>query len=319
MRTIILTVFCGLLFIASAATADSIPIYLQKGGKGLLDKDYYKALENYTHALRLDPENFMALRNIGVAYEGINEHELAQQHFEMAYRIDSMDADLNNNLGAMYSNKNESFKAIRHFEIAFKSDSTKPMYALHLGQEYARVGELGKALPMLHRARLLNPGHPIIYFAIANCHAEAGALDSAEYYYLESQRLGAKDWESSYFLGSVRMRQGKYEEAIPEFTTALGRKPDCTDCLQSRALAYLKSGDYNEAASQFKQVVEADSANIGAWIGLGASYSLAGSAKSADSILFGLYVVDSSLGYEMLRVISSEHKRQKELSKESPK
>ena len=315
MRILLIVLVCGITTVNAADIRDSIPIYLQKGGKGLLDRDYYKALENYTLALRIDPANFEALRSIGVAYSGIGEPDLALENLEAAYKIDSLDAQLNNNLGAIYSDRKERTKSIKHFSLAIKADSTKPMFYVNLGQEYSRIGDVGKALPLLQKARLLAPNQPLTNYSIGNCYAASNSLDSAEHYYELSKKYGGSDWQLFYFLGSIKQKLGKNNEALDNYLEAVKLSPSCGECRHSLGLTYLRAEEYPEAIEQFKLALDSDSNNYNAMIGLGAAYSLGDSIDQSKLIMNQLFAVDSSLGFQMLNVITQEHRRRKNAPK----
>ena len=87
------------------------------------------------------------------------------------------------------------------------------------------------------------------------------------------------------------------------------------DCIRSLGILYITEGRYTEAAVQFENALATDSSFSGNWIGLGTAYALEGRTKKADSIFNGLYAVDTSMAFQMMRMIREERSRQKEKAK----
>ncbi len=225
IKQLIICLFLLFLYVQVAAQ-DSLKIYLQKGGKGLLDKDFDKAERNFLSALRFSPASFIALKNLGVVYSATGDQKKAKEYFENANKVNSVDAELNNNLGVIYSNENNILKAIAHFEKAVGYDSTKALYLTSLAQEYSKVRQIGRAIPLLYKARKLDAVNPLISYILGNCYAESNSYDSAKFYYLDSKSKGGNSWELNYFLGRVREKLGENELAIENYeedASAMGR------------------------------------------------------------------------------------------------
>jgi tetratricopeptide (TPR) repeat protein len=306
---ILALVFLSATFSTSALAEDSLQIYLQRGGRLMLNDDYAKALENFQSALRLDPDNFEALKSLGLAHLTLGHKEQAQGYLERAYQIDPFEPGLCNNLGALLSSEGNSTEAIKYFEAAANLDSNKAVYLTNLGQEYVKIGRISKALPALHRARELEPDKPVILFSLGNCYAAANSLDSAEFYFERSVATGGKTAQLFYFLGTIKRRLGKIDEAEQNFKQALTYNTKYKDCLQSLGMLYIDQQRYAETAEQARRVVEIDSISYAGWILLGAAYALDGMTAQADSILQRLFAVDSSIGFQMLDFIGNEQKK----------
>ena len=302
-------VILSAMFSVPALAEDSLQIYLQRGGRWMLNDDYVKALEDFQSALRLDPDNFEALKSLGVAHSALGHQEQARGYLERAYQIDSFNPGLNNNLGALFSNEGNSAEAIKYFEAAVSLDSNNALYLTNLGQEYIKIGRISKALPALHRARELEPDKAVILFSLGNCYAASNSLDSAEHYFERSVATGGRTAQLFYFLGTVKRHLGKTDEAEQNFKQALTYNTRYQDCLQSLGMLYISQQRYAETAEQARRVVEIDSTSYAGWILLGAAYALGGMTPQADSILQRLFTVDSTIGFQMLDFIGNEQKK----------
>ena len=129
----------------SMASADSLDVFTKKAGKSMLDKDYDRAIHFYARVLELDPDNYEAIKNLGLAYSASGNRAKALEFFERTLKANPSDPDNHNNLGVYYSDVGDPEKAIDFFEDAVAIDSMNPVTLTNLGQEYSRVGRIGKA------------------------------------------------------------------------------------------------------------------------------------------------------------------------------
>jgi len=289
---------------ASLYGQDSLQIYLDKGAELLAERNYQGGMDAYQNALRLDPNNYIAIKNIGRSFAQLDDTKQAQAFLERAYKIDPLDPQVCNNLGAVFAANANSGEAIRYFEQAVAIDSTNEMYITNLGQEYSRLGRIGKALPLMRQAWALNQKNSMIPYTLGNCFAATQTYDSAEYYYLRSASLGGRPAELYYRLGTVQNRLGKTLKASEAFVEALKRQPDFRECRQSLAMLFLADKQYKAAVQEFGVLCDADSAFYPAWIGYGTALAMDGRPEESDQVLSHLFAVDSSLGYKMLEVIN---------------
>jgi tetratricopeptide (TPR) repeat protein len=283
---------------------DSIKTYLDNGVDLMAKQDYQGALSAYQNALRLDPDNYLAIRNIGVNYAHLKDQKQAMAYLERAYKMDPTDAQVCNNLAVVFTSLGNSSEALRYLELAVAIDSTNDKYLTNLGQEYSRIGRIGKALPLLLRAWTINQKNAIIPYYIGNCFGATNAYDSAEYYYNQSVSLGGRPPELYYRLGTVQNRLGKTLEASESFVEALKRNPNFKECRQSLAMLFMTDRQYTAAGKEFEILCNADSSFYPAWIGYGTALAMDGRGEESEQILSRLFAIDSALGFQMLKVIS---------------
>ncbi|MGD2250706.1 MAG: tetratricopeptide repeat protein, partial [Candidatus Methanofastidiosia archaeon] len=87
---------------------------------------YEKAIQDYNKAIELNPENFAAFYNRGLAYSDLNQYEKAIQDYNKAIELDPEYAAAFNNRGNRYSDLNQYEKAIQDYNKAIELD---PEYA----------------------------------------------------------------------------------------------------------------------------------------------------------------------------------------------
>src|SRR5215472_331302 len=81
-------------------------------------KDYDKALEYFSAAIRKTPKNAHLYNKKGLAELKLDQREQARADFEKAIKVDKKFADAQNNLGAVYYIAKDYPKAAKYFKKA---------------------------------------------------------------------------------------------------------------------------------------------------------------------------------------------------------
>ena len=92
--------------------------HLESGDKYAAQGNYQKAIEEYTEAIRIDPEHHVAFFNRGVAYYELGEYERAIQDYDEAIRLNPQDARAYYNRGGAYVALGKTKEAERDFQKA---------------------------------------------------------------------------------------------------------------------------------------------------------------------------------------------------------
>ncbi|RME31051.1 MAG: tetratricopeptide repeat protein, partial [Candidatus Zixiibacteriota bacterium] len=172
-------------------------------------------------------------------------------------------------------------------------------------------GQLTKGLKALRRAHGLDSTDAETAFSMGNCFAAQREFDSAAQYYAESIRHGKKTDQAYYFLGMSQRSLGDLEAAEESFKKGININPENKTCLQALGGVYAARKKYAMAAEQFKKVLALDSTYYPAQIGLGAAYYFMRDFAHADTVLYNLFQVDSSYGFQLLNLIKKEADRQR--------
>lgn len=130
-----------------------------KGNKAREDRDDSAALEHYQKALRIDPNFYPALNNLGAIYERQGNHSLAEQAFLKAQAIDPDDGESYINLGHVSYEEGQYRPAIERLNAGLQRSPDSAMGNFFLGSAYFKLHESQKAEPLLKRACALDPQH----------------------------------------------------------------------------------------------------------------------------------------------------------------
>lgn len=132
------------------------------------------AVEAYRSALKARPDNKYAHYNLGIALvkQGAVQEALAE--FSAALRLDPEYADAHNNLGVIHAGMGETQKAVELFRLAVRFDPGSGEARLNLGRALGEQGKGAEALAELERAARLQPDNAEVYNNMGIIHAGAG-------------------------------------------------------------------------------------------------------------------------------------------------
>lgn len=120
-------------------------------------------------------------------------------------------------------------------------------------------GELPKAVDAFRSAKAKFGDHPQVF------HASVGAAKALR-------------------------QMGRFDEAIVEYTEALGRFPGTLTLLIGRAGAFAEVGRFDEAFDDFRKALELDPQNAAAMIGLASAYRDCGNLEEAEELFRAILV-----------------------------
>ncbi len=101
--------------------------HLEQGNNFLQQGRYDEAIEEYTEAIRLDPQYALAYHNRGFAYDDLGQLERAIQDYDEAIRLNPQWAEAYNNRGWTYEEMGQYELAIEDYTEAIRLN---PQYAL---------------------------------------------------------------------------------------------------------------------------------------------------------------------------------------------
>ncbi len=94
--------------------------YIELAYKELCASNYTKAIEYYTKAISIDPNDAEAYINRGVAYTNLRKYEEAISDYTKAISIDPNDANAYCNRGNVFYLKGDCFNAKKDWEKAIE-------------------------------------------------------------------------------------------------------------------------------------------------------------------------------------------------------
>ena len=219
-------------------------------------RNYGKAVEHYTEALRLNPQLVGAYINRGNVYNSKAEHDLAIVDYNKAIQLKPHDAMAYNNRGMAYGDKGDFESAIEDFT---KAIDWNPNYAggyYNRGVIYDKKDNFARAIEDYTKTIELNPDYTEVYYNRGNAYREQGDFDCAIADYIKTIKL-KPDYADAYInRGVAYSDKGDVDRAIADYTTAIALNPDFADAYYNRGVVYGKKIDFNRAIEDYTKAID---------------------------------------------------------------
>lgn len=249
--------------------------------------DYYKAIEDYSQALKVNPNYLGAYLNRGSAYADLGNYSKAMADFNQALRINPNSAEayysrgvtrnemgdvqgaiadytqalrLNPNYTYAYVNRGSTRSRLRDYTGAIADcnqalglDPHDAEVYVNRGEAYRKMGYYQAAIADYNQALGLNPNLALAYnnrgIARSNLEDYSGAI--ADY----NKALQLKPNYADAYLnrGATRVDMGDYAGAITDHTQALSINPNDADAYYNRGHARRSLGDFDKASKDFQK------------------------------------------------------------------
>lgn len=153
--------FCALSFSGCGDNSEEVQKLIDKGTTQHNAGNDAEAINSFSAAIKLAPENATAWANIGNSYNALGNYNRAIDALNKAVDINPNDSYAWICLGSSYNSKNEYDKAIECFEHAQKignlSNELHSSTLAGLGVAYANKDDLQRGFEYLNKATEMNP------------------------------------------------------------------------------------------------------------------------------------------------------------------
>ena len=137
-----------------------------------------EAVEQMTHAHRLDPGSLIINRDLGVIYSWTGQFDRAIDQLRRTVQMDPLFAPAHAHLGRIYTDKGMYNEAIAELETA--ADLAGGVtHAGYLGQAYAKAGRTDDAMRQLEMLTEFSKQHEVPAFKFSLIHAGLGDKEQA--------------------------------------------------------------------------------------------------------------------------------------------
>ncbi len=212
-----------------------------------------KAAPLYEKMLRLRLSDAAAHFNYGNCLLALQQIAEAIAHYEAAIKIKPDFYEAMINLGIAYSmigktnRSGEALRKARHWlEEALKTDPDSPTAMNNLGIVLRQMGETEKAAQWFGAALQKRPEYTEAMINLATSLRDLGRLDEALECLRAALSLKSDNADAHTNLGVFLQEKGRHEEALSAFTQALRLKPCSVDAAWNKALSLLALGRYQE-------------------------------------------------------------------------
>ncbi|KAI1813937.1 TPR-like protein [Poronia punctata] len=270
--------------------AEQAENYKSLGNKSFKDKQYKKAIKEYSQAIELMPESPTYLSNRAAAYMSDGQYDNALEDCSRAVDLDPQNAKFLLRLARIYTNLGRPDEAMTTFSRIQPPPSAKDTAAAKEMQHHMRAAqsalESGTSGSMVLHAidqaeKLLAPGatRPRKWQLMrGNAYLKMGGVNSlgeAQNVAMSLLRQNSQDPEALVLRGRALYAQGENDKAIQHFRKALSGDPDFRDAvkwlrtvqkldrMKEEGNAEYKAGRWQAAFNKYTSALEVDPANRG--------------------------------------------------------
>jgi tetratricopeptide (TPR) repeat protein len=209
----------------------------------------------WRHALRIDPDNDVALNNWGSAL-GPDRLDEAMQQFEKAVNINPKNDRAQVNLAKGLLLRRNAREAEQRLTLALQANSENEVAQLLLGNLCLGQGRLSEALEHLREAYRLKPNNAQTCFLLGQVFRANGQPEEAAQFFAEAVRWAPDNAETHHQLGSVLAQLGRWPEAIASLESAVNLQPRQPRYHCDLGLAFYERGQKDKALGQYRAASE---------------------------------------------------------------
>ena len=231
-----------------------------------------KAIDRYSHAVKLDPSNADAYSSLGNAYHRKGDYDRAIEAFTKAIAIRGDFAGAYTNRGLAYQNKGDYARAIGDHYKAIEIQQDYADAYFNLGNTYHRKGDYDRAIEAFTKAIAIRGDFAAAYTNRGIAYQNKGDYDRAIGDHNKAIEI-QPDYADAYFnLGNTYHRKGDFDRAIEAFTKAIAIRGDFAGAYTNRGIAYQNKGDYDRAIGDHNKAIEIQPDYADAYFNLGNTY-----------------------------------------------
>lgn len=235
---------------------DKVEIYLAEASIHEAMKDFGRMYKSLSKALRLDPDNQVALEKIWMSVELSKKFKKSIQLHEWVLDQDAFNHLAWFNLGHALAGIGEYFKAISAMEYSYIVEPEFEHGYLDCADLCCQVRDYTRALRIYLEIAERFGMHEELMVQIAECHIELGEFAKAKKHLIQALKQDPYNDEVYYFLGQCFLNEGRIENAITSLQKAIEIEDRREEYYAELASAYVSNEEFGKADFFFRKSTE---------------------------------------------------------------
>ena len=269
-----------LLGAARRQTPASFPVLYGLGIINAARKQYDKAEEHLSEALRIKPDDVTTLRALANVARATGNLEKSLAHLVQARRLAPNAPDVLYDFGVTTLQMDLLLDALPAFEQLHRAYPGQPAYLYALAAVRWRKGETIETVRLMRSYVALQPQDPSGFYLLGAALLRQELVTEARAALQRSLSLKT-DPDTEYLIGVSFEKAGNRTEAINTFRRVVQTRPDHAAAHAALGAAYREAGNYTEARIELERAIELDSNDLRANYQLGLIYAKLGEKDAA--------------------------------------
>lgn len=224
-------------------------------------KQYEQTVEDYSNAIRLNPEHpivHIFYFHRAVAYNFLGDYFRAIEDLNFVLMLKPRDLSTLHVRGASYVQLGDYQNAISDYNLILTIDPTNSEYYYLRGGTYRDLEQYKQAIKDYDRAIQINPAYVEAYNYRGESYASLKEYDRAIADYNDAIQIAPDKHAGYYFRGTVYIKLGQYHRAIEDFTISIKLNPDSAYNYNNRGCAYHNLEQYEIAIADYDIALRLD-------------------------------------------------------------
>jgi tetratricopeptide (TPR) repeat protein len=209
---------------------------------------YKQAIEDYTNALRMEPDNVETLIRRGQAWYSLEKNDNAVKDFKSAIKRDKGNDQALYQLALTRMDLGEHKLALRDIRRAIESSPRNVRYYGLFADILQKLGQHDGVIEALDRASLLDSTDPVTYQKRGNVHFQRRNFVNAISDFTRSLELSPGQPEVALSRGQAFLKAEQPQQAIDDFERVLAQTLNLSKAYSGRAAALAMQGRHEYAA-----------------------------------------------------------------------
>ncbi|MFC1573614.1 tetratricopeptide repeat protein [Candidatus Latescibacterota bacterium] len=232
-------------------------------GKALIEKKQYdRAREEFSRALRIHPGHIKALVSIGNSYFDEENYSKAMDYFSKAIIQVPDCAEAYYNRGNTHLRLKHYNEAILDYNRAMRSMYWHPDFFSNLGSALFHTGKIDEAITNYRGALGHDKDNVLAHYNLGYALYTKGNIDEAAEEFRKVLRLDQSHMQALMNLGSALVSQQKLDEAADYFRKAIAIQPNLEDAHVKLGLLLEHMGQPDSAVEHLLEAVRINPKNI---------------------------------------------------------
>jgi tetratricopeptide (TPR) repeat protein len=221
-------------------------------------------------ALSVDPSAASAHEEAAKLALARNDPQTAETELRRALELDPQRTSAHIALAQLYSSRGQPAAAAEQFQAAVANQSNDPLVHRQLGEVLLQIGNPQAAAESFERAIELDPNAHEAHHGLATAYLAQRRFDAAAREEERALELANGNYTLAIVgLGDIDREQGRFEQAVERYNTALERDPQLAVAYLGLGKASFGQGRHDIALMHYRRGLEIEPENVLLLLGVG--------------------------------------------------